>query len=132
MGACNCLARQSNNPELINDRLASISGKNSSRTHKVKATQKSDEENIVKIQSVYRGHKARQKTDTIKLDQYKSRVIEQLHAYIETCTQNPFVNKQVRCDYDEDEIDDPLFYNRVFKGLTEIPGGGVYLGEWYI
>lgn len=131
MGACNCLAKQSSNPELINERQNTTPGKNSSRIHKVKAPQRTDEENVVKIQSVYRGHKARQKMDVVKLDQYKARVIEQLQAYIETCTQNPFVNKLSKCEYLEDELDDPLFYNRVFKSLYEVPGGGVYLGEWY-
>ena len=34
--------------------------------------------------------------------------------------------------YDEDEADDSEFYNRIFKPATELAGGGVYVGEWYV
>jgi len=128
MGACNCLARQSANPELVND-------KSSSSGRIIKSNRRdgkgSEEDQIVKIQSAFRGHKVRKDLNSTKMDQYKKRVVEQLHAFIETCNQNSFVGKQPPFEYEENEEEDSLFGNRVFKGPTEIVGGGVYIGEWY-
>lgn len=132
MGQCHCIARQTTAVELIHDKALTQQGRTTSKHTKSKNSSASDEDQIVKIQSVFRGHRVRKEIDMKKLEQYKTRVIEQLHAFIETCTQNPFVSKLPPFDYEENEIDDHYFANRVFKGLTDIAAGGVYLGEWYI
>jgi len=130
MGACNCLPKQGGNAEILNDKAPS-SGKRIVKQYRMRGTPDEEEESVIKIQSVFRGHKARKEIELAKLEQYKKRVIGQLHAYIETCTQNSFITKQTPFDYEENELLDPMFASRVFKGPTDIVDGGVYVGEWY-
>ncbi len=124
MGNCHCLAQQNLGGDMVNERaLAKKKGSSSSTS--------SEENQAIKIQSAFRGHKVRSEVSKIKLDQYKARVIEQLRLFIENSTQNALVSKYPAFEYNEDELQDEFFPNRNFKGPTEIAGGGVYVGEWY-
>lgn len=84
----------------------------------------------MKIQSHFRGYKSRKNTNVLKLEQYKTRVIEQLHAFIESYSQNSYLQKVTPFQYEENELSDALFEHRIFKPATEVVGGGVYVGEW--
>ena len=90
-----------------------------------------DEDKIIKIQSHLRGFQARKEADKLKINQYKQRVIEQLHAYADSIAQqNGHHQKLDHFNYEENELEDTSFYNRSFKPATEFPGGGIYVGEW--
>jgi len=86
--------------------------------------------NIVKIQSVYRGHLARKQYYGMRLDIYHDRVLNHLNKFTKASLGAKLKRlKPFEYDVQEDELD-PLFGQRVFKTLQETPGGGTYIGEW--
>ena len=130
MGNCSCLSKSSNSDAHSEKTFNKINSQEFKRPHS--ASKAYDEEKIIQIQAYYRGHRARQRVYKMKLDYYKEKVIEQLHAFSESMTHNVHHRKLPPFQYQEDESDDPDFNNRVFKPATELAGGGVYVGEWYI
>jgi len=127
MGNCHCLAQQNLGKDMVNDRALSHK---SLAKNKGSSGSTAEEDQALKIQSAFRGHKARAEVSKIKLDQYKARVVEQLRLFIENSAQYSLVSKFPQFEYNEDELDDEFFGNRNFKGPTEIAGGGIYAGEW--
>lgn len=126
MGQCSCLSKPTGG-EVVIEKRYKYNGFFFS--NKISLDQ-FDEKNVVKIQSHYRGYKSRKDTTNFKLEQYKLRVIEQLHAFIESYSQNSFLQKVTPFQYEEEELEDAMFYHRTFKPATEVIGGGVFVGEW--
>jgi len=124
------LAQQNLGGDMVNDRA--LSHKSLAKKKGSSSSTSSEENQAIKIQSVFRGHKVRSEVNKLKLDQYKARVIEQLRLFIENSSQNALISKFPPFEYKEDEEQDEFFPNRNFKGPTEIAGGGVYVGEWYL
>jgi len=127
MGNCHCLAKQVGGGEIVNEEALAAKGLNKiSKGHKAEA----NEETTGTRQSAVRGHQAHQEVDREKLEQYRIRVIEQLHSFRESCSQNVYLGKLPPFEYEEDELEDEFFDHRIFKPPQEIAGGGTYLGEW--
>lgn len=128
MGTCSCFSKSNNGDPTLEKNFNRASTYDVTKAHE--NGRGYEIQKITIIQAHYRGHKSRQKTYKMKLDYYKDKVVEQLHAFAESMTHNAHHHKLPPFVYEEDEADDAEFYSRVFKPATELAGGGVYVGEW--
>lgn len=117
MGNCQCFAR----PQEEKTELS---------LNKKKPDPKLYLKNILKIQSVIRGHLARKAFFGMRLQGYNQRVIDNLlkYAYNYHLKQNKKM-PAFQYNYLEDNTD-PLFQERQFRPVTHIANGGIYKGEW--
>ena len=131
MGACSCFTKSSSADQNEYSTEEKIKHGLNRRDINDNTPGEFDEDKIIKIQSHFRGAKARKEVDKLKLEQYKQRVIEQLHAYADSMAhQKGHHQKLDHFNYEENELEDTSFYSRSFKPATEFPGGGIYVGEW--
>jgi len=93
---------------------------------------KSVYQNIVRIQSSFRGYLARKTFYDERLTRYNKQVIENLQKFAATQFKiRSYKMQPYKYDLKIDD-EDPLFENRIFKPLVTLPGDqGVYVGEWF-
>lgn len=125
MGTCSCLSKSNGADREFEKNFTPL---DPAKLRELAA--KVDQRKVTRIQANYRGYKARQQTYKLKLDLYKDKVIEQLHAFAQSMTHSTIHRTLPPFKYEEDEENDADFYNRVFKPATDLAGGGVYVGEW--
>ena len=89
-------------------------------------------ENIIKIQSTFRGYLARKTYHDERLANYNQQVLHNLKQFASAHLK---IRLQSLPPYPYDlttDDEDPLFENRLFKPISHIaPDQGVYIGEWY-
>ncbi len=121
MGNCGCLSnanKEDNNELPLNRSHMSI---NIAESYK----------QVVKIQAAYRGYTARKAYYEVRMQNYNIRVLESLKQLAATYFSVKFKHLQpFTYDYEEDN-QDPLFEQRVFRPVHHFQAGGTYLGEWY-
>jgi len=117
MGNCNCFSKfeKPNDQEITTDRT----------------DPKAVYENIIKIQSSFRGYLARKNYYDERLASYNQQVLLNLQKFAVT-NLKASLKKLSPYNYDlKSDADDPLFENRVFKPICQLPADqGVYYGEW--
>ena len=116
---CNCLSKSEDGeyPEVSVDLLI--------------IDPKSAYKNIVRIQSSFRGYLARKTYYDERLTRYNKQVIENLQKFAATQFKiRSYKMQPYKYDLKGDD-EDPLFENRIFKPVVQLPGEqGVYVGEW--
>ena len=120
MGNCNCF---SNSEKLEAQEIT---------TDRSNIDPKAVYENIIKIQSSFRGYLARKSYYDERLASYNKQVVLNLQKFASTHLKTS-LKKLTPYDYSlKSDAEDPLFESRVFKPIYQLPAEqGVYIGEWY-